>query len=199
MIEQEPRVASRLLEVRQARGLSLRALATRSGLSINAISKIERGDSSPTVSSLQRLASALEVPLIELFRVEPELATVVVREGDRLRSQNKGALIESLGAGLPDQRLGPFLMTLEAGASSGDEAIRHGGEEFVHCLTGEVDYQVGDESHHLRQGDSLLFLADQPHVCRNSSRRRARLMVVILAPPGEVQLTQRRHLMIAEG
>ncbi len=198
MPDPQPSVGTRLLEVRRARGLSLRALAAASGLSINAISRIERGDSSPTVSSLQQLAAALDVPLIEFFRVEPELATVLVRENRRLKSRNAGVLIESLGAGLPGQNLGPFLMTLEPAASSSDESVRHGGEEFVHCLEGEVDYLVGGETYRLERGDSLIFLAHQPHLCRNPSGAKARLLIVILAPSGEVQATQQRHLMTAE-
>ena len=199
MLDPQSGVAARLLDVRQARGLSLRALAAKSGLSINAIGKIERGDSSPTVSSLQRLASALDVPLIEFFRVEPELATVVVRKDEGLKSRSAGVLIESLGAGLPGQNLGPFLMTLEPGSAGGEEALQHGGEEFVHCIDGEVEYQVGAERHHLVAGDSLLFLAHQPHLCTNPSGATARVLVVILAPMAEIQSTQQRHLMISEG
>ncbi len=199
MVDGPSGVGIRLLEVRQARGLSLRALAAASGLSVNAISRIERGDSSPTVSSLQRLAAALDVPLSEFFKLEPEHATVLVRIGDRLRSRSEGVLIESLGAGLPGQHLGPFLMTVEPGASGGEESIRHGGEEFVHCLEGEVEYLVGGDWHRLEEGDSLLFLAHQPHMCRNSSHARTRLLIVILAPAEEIQATQQQHLMVAEG
>jgi transcriptional regulator with XRE-family HTH domain len=199
MVDEQPGVGPRLLALRQARGLSLRALAATSGLSVNAIGRIERGDSSPTVSSLQRLASTLDVPLIEFFRVQPELATVLVRVGQRLKSRSEGVLIESLGSGLPGQNLGPFLMTLEPGASGGEESIRHGGEEFAHCLEGEVEYSVGSERHRLAGGDSLLFLAHQPHLCRNVSRAKARVLIVILAPSGEIQVTQQRHLMSVEG
>jgi transcriptional regulator with XRE-family HTH domain len=197
-MDQPSSVGIRVLEVRQSRGLSLRALASRSGLSINAISRIEREESSPTVASLQRLAAALDVPLIELFRVTPERATVVVRRGEGLKSRTGGVLMESLGAGLRGQRSGPFLMTLEPGASGGEESIHHEGEEFVHCLEGEVEYTVGTGRHHLGEGDSLLFLAKQPHRCWNLAERTARLLIVIFAPPGEIQATQQRHLMISE-
>jgi transcriptional regulator with XRE-family HTH domain len=192
-------VGRRILEVRQARGLSLRALAATSGLSINAISRIERGESSPTVSSLQRLASALDVRLVDLFRVEAERATVMVREGERRRSRTGGVEIESLGSGLRGQNLGPFLMTLEPGSSAGDEAVRHAGEEFVYCLAGEAEYRVAGECHRLRQGDSLLFLADQPHICRNVSAAKARLLIVMMTAPEQIRATQQSHLMIAEG
>ena len=200
MTDQDSGVGGRLLEIRQARGLSLRALASSSGLSMNAIGRIERGESSPTVSTLQRLATALAVPLLEFFRVEPGLATVLVRRDERLRSRNGGALIESLGSGLPGQSLGPFLMTLDPGTSGGEESIHHAGEEFVLCMEGEVEVTVDGAPHRLATGDSLLFLAHQPHLCRNlSDDRSARVLIVILAPPDEIHTTQQRHLMIAEG
>lgn len=199
MDEQRAGVGTRLLEIRQQRGLSLRALAQEAGLSVNAISRIERGESSPTVSSLQRLATALEVPLIEFFRLERSHTTVLVRRDERLKSRSEGALIESLGSGLPGQNLGPFLMTLEPGATSGDDSVHHGGEEFVHCLQGDVEYTVDGATHRLATGDSLLFLAHQPHRCRNVSGRVARVLVVILAPSDEIHATQQRHLMNVEG
>jgi quercetin dioxygenase-like cupin family protein len=57
---------------------------------------------------------------------------------------------------------------------------------------------VADECHRLLQGDSLLFLADQPHICRNVSAANARLLIVIVTPPEEIRAMQQRHLMIAE-
>jgi transcriptional regulator with XRE-family HTH domain len=60
-------VGGRLRDIRQERGLSLRALSEVCGLSVNAISLIERGISSPSVSSLQRLAVALDVPITAFF------------------------------------------------------------------------------------------------------------------------------------
>lgn len=198
MTHRNPDVAGRLLDIRQERGLSLRGLAEVSGLSVNAISRIERGESSPTVSSLQRLASALDVPLMEFFRVDPPHATVLVRAGDRLRTRAGGVVVESLGTGLPGQHMGPFLITLEPTGASGEEPVVHGGEEFVHCLEGEVEYLVHETWHRLREGDSLLFLAHQRHGCRNDGESRARLLIVIQAPEDEIRTTQQRHLMLEE-
>lgn len=190
-----PSVGTRLSELRQERGLSLRALAKESGLSVNAVSRIERGESSPTVSSLQRLARALEVQITEFFRIQPEHCTILVRAPDRLRTRGDGILMESLGTGLRGQRLGPFLMTLLPGSSGGEEPITHGGEEFVYCLEGEVDYLVGEDWYRLRPGDSLIFLASQPHACRNTGLEKARLLLVVQAPEEEMGATQQRHLM----
>ena len=111
-------VGGRIREIRGERQLSLRALAERCGLSVNAISRIERGGSSPTVSSLLRLATSLGVHITDLFRTGPEQSTILVRRNRRPRSRGDGTLMESLGIGLPRQILEPFLMTIEAGVDA---------------------------------------------------------------------------------
>ena len=197
MIEEtQPAVGPRILLLRQERGLSLRALARESGLSVNAISRIERGENSPTVSSLHRLAKALDVQITEFFRASPERSTILVRENERLRTRGDGVLIESLGTGLQAQRLGPFLMTIMPGACGADKPITHGGEEFVYCLEGEVDYMIQDKWQRLSAGDSLLFHASQEHLCKNTSLEKTKLLLVIQAPEEEIGSTQQRHLMI---
>ncbi len=192
-------VGSQLLRLRQARGFSLRALAKECGLSVNAISRIERGESSPTVSSLQRLAGTLNVQVTEFFEAKPEHSTILVRGNQRLRTRGDGLIIESLGTGLHGQSMGPFLMTLMPGASGAEEPITHGGEEFVYCLEGEVDCSIQGEWQRLKAGDSLLFLASQEHFCRNTSLEKTRLLLVVQASGEEIRSTQQRHLMTEVG
>jgi transcriptional regulator with XRE-family HTH domain len=174
-------VGRRIRELREARGLSLKSLAEQCGLSLNAISRIERGESSATVASLHRLAAALEAPITAFFGNASGQSTVLVRRTQRLRTRGEGALLESLGTGLPGQRLEPFLMTLLPGAASGQQEIVHAGEEFVFCVEGEVEYRVGADWHRLEAGDSILFQADQPHLCRNTSLEKAVVLFVIHA------------------
>lgn len=189
-----PNVGTCIREIREAKGYSLRALADRSGLSLNAISRIERGESSPTVSSLQRLATALAVPINEFFETSTEYATILVRKNQRLRTRGEGILFESLGSGLPGQMIEPFLMTLLPGAVGGEEPISHAGEEFVYCVEGEVEYLVNDKWHRLEAGDSLLFQSPQPHMCRNTSLNQAIVLLIILAAEEYVRLAQHQHL-----
>jgi len=197
--EEHPKVGRHIRELRKAEGLSLRALADRCELSINAISRIERGESSPTVSSLLRLANALGVHITDLFKTGPEQSTILVRRNRRLRSRGDGMLMESLGIGLPRQILEPFLMTIEAGAVGVKEPCEHAGEEFVHCIEGEIEYQVADEWHRLEAGDSLLFLARQPHMCRNTSLNLAVVLLIFASSDQEGNLSQQQHLMTVGG
>jgi transcriptional regulator with XRE-family HTH domain len=194
---QEENVGESIRKLRMRRGYSQRRLADMSGLSANAISRIERGESSPTVTSLHHIAAALDVPIVEFFDRGGSLSQVLVRKGERLRTQSKGVLIESLGSGLPGQMLEPFLMTINPGTVCGEDPISHAGEEFIHCLEGQVDYLVDEEWHHLEPGDSLLFRSEQPHLCRNEGDEKGVILLMILATEERVRLSPHEHLLIA--
>jgi transcriptional regulator with XRE-family HTH domain len=110
--EPEINVGQRIRALREAEGLSLRALAERCGLSINAISQIERGENSPTVSSLHLLASALNVSIADLFKDDRQQTVLYVRPDERLRTEARGVRMESLGIGLANQQIEPFVVTV---------------------------------------------------------------------------------------
>lgn len=179
-------VGKRLRAIREQRGLSLRGLAEQSGLSVNAISLIERGVNSPTVASLQVLAAALGVPITEFFRQDQNQTTLYVKRADRARYQRGGMDIESLGAGLRNQQIEPFLMTIRPGEDEDPPAlITHSGQEFIYCVEGQIDYQVGDQVYRLEAGDALLFEADQPHRCLHCGTTEALVLLVFSAREGQ--------------
>lgn len=186
-------VGQRIRALREMQGLSLRALAERCDLSVNAISRIERGENSPTVGSLQLIATALKVPITEFFRTSEERSIVHVRRVNRLRSQRGGMSIESLGVGLTNQQLEPFLVAMLPGAGTDAKPITHNGQEFVYCVEGTIVYQIGKESYTLLEGDSLLFEASQPHIFRNDSDRPALILLVFHAQKGDLGVSD-RHL-----
>jgi uncharacterized cupin superfamily protein len=103
--------------------------------------------------------------------------------------------MDSLGSGLTAQQMEPFLMTLGPGVISASEPFTHPGEEFVFCQKGDVEYQIGDETYRLETGDSLLFQATQPHLCRNVGDHPATILLVLQATP-DVVSSRRRHLDI---
>jgi transcriptional regulator with XRE-family HTH domain len=191
--ETVPNVGPRIRAIREQRKLSMRALAERCALSVNAISLIERGENSPTVSSLHLLAGALGVSITDFFEDSHEHAVVHVRRGQRLAAQGNGVLMESLGIGLRNQQLEPFLVTVEPGAGGSGAPIVHPGQEFVYCLGGEILYQVADQACHLEEGDSLLFEASQPHAFQNPGDSPARMLLVFQAAEGGF-LARQRHL-----
>ena len=190
----EPTVGRRIRSLREAQGFSLRALAERCGLSANAISLIERGENSPTVSSLHLLAQALNVSITDFFETKHEEAVVFVQPDTRLRSASKGIVMESLGIGLRNQQLEPFLITLDPGAGNLDQPVAHPGEEFVYCLQGTLEYAVKDRVYRLEPGSALLFDAGLGHCFCNVSAEPAVVLMVFNAAQG-AHLARRLHML----
>ena len=161
-------VGSRLAALRQERNLSIRALARASGLSANALSMIERGRTSPSVSTLYRLAEALQVPVTAFFRLDASREKIVFcKANERTHLPFSRGLWEGLGGERFIGRVEPFMLTLEAGASSGPHGMLHSGHEFVLCLRGQLEYLVEGQHFLLEPGDSLLFAAQMGHRWRN--------------------------------
>ena len=177
-------------ELRTQKGLSLRALAELSGLSTNAISLIERGDNSPTVSSLHNLAKALAVPITAFFEQQIVGQVIHLKKNRRPISETAGVRMENLGSGLPNQQIEPFLMTIKPGGSSTSGQITHSGEELVYVLKGSLVCRINEEEYPLEEGDSLLFLATQPHVYRNQTRKVAEVLITFQPMVGQIMAHQ---------
>ena len=183
----ESSIGRRIKALRSEREWALRELSERCGLSANAISLIERGENSPTVSSLHRLSTAFDVPITDFFEEEQPQFCVFVRRGEGMRVQNADVELESLGFGLPYQQLEPFRMVVDSGMKTSSGTISHPGQEFVYCLEGEITYWVGEQRYQLRPGDSLLLDASHPHGWHNPHPEPATILLVF-------QATQNRHL-----
>jgi len=161
-------VGSRLRSLREERKISIRGLARKSGLSANALSMIERGKTSPSVSTLYKLADALGIPITSFFGEEVEKNPVVFLKADeRTRVPFQRGTWEGLGGENFVGRVEPFVLTLESGANSGTHTMIHTGHEFVFCLRGQLEYQIEDQFYILDPGDSLIFSARLRHRWRN--------------------------------
>ena len=173
-------VGTRLRQLRSERNKSMRALARDSGLSTNALSMIERGRTSPSVSTLHKIAEALEVPITAFFRLEPSRQDIVFRPaGMRSCIEFPKGRWEGLGGEQFTDRLEPFLLTLESGGSSGSYGMLHTGSEFVLCLEGKIEYEVEDLKYILNPGDSLIFAAQLRHRWRNVGEKISRAVIVL--------------------
>lgn len=173
-------VGSRLKELREARHISMRELARRSELSANALSMIERNLTSPSVSTLNKLATAMEIPITAFFRINPEKHKIVFcKSTERNRVHFLKGLWEGLGGESFIGRIEAFMLTLEAGGSSGPHGMLHSGHEFVYCLNGNLEYEVDGENFQLESGDSLIFSSQLMHRWRNSGQNVCNMIIVI--------------------
>lgn len=193
MEQSEVDVGRRLRELRTAQGLSIRSLAQLSGLNFNTLSLIENNKTSPSVSTLQRLALALQVPMSVFFQTEtPKKSVVYLKADQRQRVAFSYGALEDLGAGIDMRGSQPLLVILEPGADSGPDPIVHTGHEFVYCLEGQLFYNVDGESYLLRPGDSLVFEAHLPHRWGNPASSHSRSLL-ILCPSDEKEDPTKRH------
>jgi quercetin dioxygenase-like cupin family protein len=161
-------------------------------LSVNAVSLIEKGENSPTVASLHRLAEALGTSITDFFEDQARQTAVLVKHDSRLTVERNGIRMGSLGMGLERQRLEPFVVTVEPGAGT-DQPVTHPGQEFVLCAQGTCTYCVADRDYHLSAGDSLLFHATQPHCFRNGGDSPAELLIVFESTE-DLSLARQVHL-----
>lgn len=168
-----------LRQLREGRGMSLRAAASEARVSPSHLSAIERGAAHPSVAVLRALTRAYGTTLAALVGGE-EARRVVRRDARATVTLGDGVRIEQLAAGAV--ALEPQLFVLAPGATS-DGDYTHEGEEFLYVLAGAVTIWIGpDECHELGSGDALSFPSTLPHRWRNAASGETRLLWINTPP-----------------
>ncbi len=178
-------VGARVRSLREHAGLSLRDLAGRSGVSATTLSQVERGNSSPTLTVAERIASGLGLSLSQLLRLD-EAPHVVVSPAERHRRQAHGGhRIEELTPPLPGLSAEISAHELDPGSATGGEGENPmhepGSRETAVVLEGKLTLVADGERHHLGSGDSVTFDADLPHHFENESDAATRFIALIAA------------------
>jgi len=176
-------LGARIRAVREARGRSLRSVATVAGVSESFLSQVERGVASPSVATLRRIAEALGSSVAALFEGSPQRGKLV-RVGERRRMKHPRRRWEDfLITPSESRRLQVILSQIQPGAGSGPEAYAHDSdEECVVVLKGRMEFWVGDEFYEVEEGDSLLFESRIPHRNRNPGPTKAEVLWIITPP-----------------
>ncbi len=175
----------RIKALREAMGFSLRELGERSGVSAPLLSQVERGETSPTLSSAAKIASGLELTLSQLLRLDEGQHVAVSRASGRRRYQRGGHRFEELTPPLPGQRADVSLHALKPGATTGGRADppmhEPGSRETAVVLSGTLALVVDGTRHELGEGDSVTFDADLPHHFENDGEEPTEFIAVIAA------------------
>jgi transcriptional regulator with XRE-family HTH domain len=183
--QQNGAVGARVKALREGMDLSLRDLAERSGVSAPMLSQVERGETSPTLTIAERIATGLDLTLSQLLRLDEAAHVIVTRGGERRVRERRGHRTEELTPPLPGQRADVSIHTLEAGASTGrpgDPPLHEpGARETAVVLEGSVALLIDDERHDLEAGDSATFDADLPHRFANDGDQPAEFLAVVAA------------------
>lgn len=173
-------VGQKVAELRRAKGLSLQQLAEASDVSSASIHKIERSGMVPTITTLLKLAAALGVT-VSYFVEEGESSPDPVHftpadKRPRVYTSHKGLNLSGISGSYQKFQTAAAVADMAPGATSGEKALRHPGEELVHILSGEVFFRVNGVDYVLRAGDSLQFLGTLPHHWENRSKTAAEIL-----------------------
>jgi transcriptional regulator with XRE-family HTH domain len=188
-------IGRRLRETRKQRGLTLKALGKRTGYSASALSKMENERLGLTYDKLTALAIALDVDLSDLFsdstpRALPAASgrRSIAREGSGKRVPTKNYDYHYISPELRDKQMVPMHGTVQAKTiEEFGPLVRHGGEEWIYVLKGEVE--VHSEFYApelLKQGDSIYIDSRMGHAYLSKSHAHAEILAVCTAPDEEL-------------
>ncbi len=185
----EVAIGRQVRELRKRQRMTGSDLAAQTGLSVGMLSKIENGVISPSLTTLQVLANALRVPLVQLFSGYEEVRGAMhVKAGQGVEIERAGTraghqyhLLGHIGSNNSGVVVEPYLIVLST-ESDRFPTFQHEGIEMLYMLEGVVDYRHGDQIYRLEPGDSLLFDSDAPHGPETLIELPARYLSIITYP-----------------
>lgn len=162
---QARQVGERLRRLRFREGRTLKEVADATGLSVSFLSALERGHSGASIASLRSVMKAYGVNWREVFGVETERRSPLVRPEDRLVTRWPNDLrFEDLST--TGSLMDPAIMHFPPHTGSG-EHFSHAGEEFIYVLSGTLLVHLRDrdapQTYRLKSRDALYFPSSTPH------------------------------------
>ena len=155
---------------RTRQGMTVAELSAATGISSGMLSKIENGNISPSLTTLQSSSHSLRVPVTAFFRGYEEKREVVhTKAGEGVEANREGTraghqytLLGHISGNSNGIIVEPYLINLNS-ESDVFPTFQHDGVETLYMLEGEIGYRHGDQVFALKPGDTLFFDADAPH------------------------------------
>jgi transcriptional regulator with XRE-family HTH domain len=162
----------KIREVRERRGIILREVAEKAGLSESLISQIERNKVSPAIDTLLKIVDILDIDLDYLFSDFKKERTVnLVRGKERNKIILQGVVYEQLShTSDADEEHGieAYYLEIKPGGEKGSYDYGHKGKELGTVIEGTGEFKIGNKSYVLNKGDSISFSSDVPHLLKNT-------------------------------
>lgn len=175
-------------EIREKKGLSLQDISQRTGLEPELLAEIERGEVSPPLGTIIKLAKALEMKMGYFISGAENLPYTIVRKNeqrlisryDSEKSDKYGYEFSSLAPYKKDRHMEPFLVTLEP-VDIEEERSTHDGQEFIYVLEGTMEVRLGEEVHLLEPGDAIYYDSTVPHLVKCGGEDETKILAVLYA------------------
>ncbi len=176
--------------VRERKGLTLREVAEKAGVSESLVSQIERNRVSPAIDTLLSLADVLDLDLEYLFAdYRRDRLVRITRSSERETFTRPGVLYERLAQleGSKNQDgIEAYYITINPGEQNKSREYGHPGWELGIVVEGKAELTVGNQTYELVPGDSVSFRSDAPHILSNSGKNPLKVLWVITPPKGEI-------------
>ncbi len=173
-------VAQNLKRMREEKKLSLEKLAELTGVSKSMLGQIERGDSSPTIATVWKIANGLKVSFTSLLNA-PQSDTTVIRRSEvqPLVEDNGKYRLYPLFPIEEGRRFEVYTIEIEQGGYLSAEAHPEGTQEFLTVFAGELTVRAGEEEYRVGKDDAIRFRADRAHAYHNSGEGLVKVSLVI--------------------
>lgn len=180
---EEQIIAQRIRQIRTEKELTLEDVARRTGFTKGLLSKIENNKVSPPVSTLAKIARALDVSLGDFFSMADAEPIKIVRKGERQHYHPEdfpeGQMIETLISGFQKQKMEPIIITIDDPARYKAKHYNHPGQEFILVLEGSMGYFYDNQEFTLAEGDAMYFDAGSLHGPRPTKGKKVKYLSVM--------------------
>ncbi|AJK87318.1 MULTISPECIES: helix-turn-helix domain-containing protein [Lysinibacillus] len=175
--------ARNLKAIREREKLSLEKVSQLSGVSKAMIGQIERGESSPTLTTIWKIANGLKVSFTELIH-QPQAETELILGKDihALEEDNGKYIVYPHFPFQKDSRFEIYSIAIKENGTLHAEAHREGTEEYLTVFDGELIIRIQDKDYPLASGDAIRFKADRSHTYINPGETLTRLSMTIYYP-----------------
>ena len=179
------KIGYRIKDLRNHQRVTLKELAKKTGLTTSFLSQLERDLTSPSVSSLEKIAQALNTKVGYFFEKEEGKELIFVKKGigRRIIDKEKGISCETLASGILNIKMQPQVFTLGGDAELTKELMYPEGEKFGMVLKGKVELLCDSEKLTFEEGDSIYCTSTQkPSRLINVGETEAKFLWVVFTP-----------------
>lgn len=174
--------------IRKDKGITLKEMAEKTGVSLNYLSQIERGKTNPSIGTIKKITNVLGVPFMGLMNGNPsapkprQKVEVVRRDTRKMLVFPKSKLKQYLLTPDLQRKLEVLWSESEPGKDEEEEWYSHEGEEFGLVLEGRYKVTVEDNVYVLNEGDSIYFPSHLPHKMKGIGNKVCKTIWVITPP-----------------
>ena len=175
----DKKISERIRDIRRKSDITLKELSEKTQLSVSFLSQVERGVCSMTLTSLKKIAAALEIPVGDLVSVEEHSSFVSHRSVRKVNLEKSYSYMPVSGK-FENRKLEGLILTMKPNFYDQEEQV-HEGEEFYYVLSGTATFIINNEEYEISEGEVIHYPSNLPH--RTINKRDIELVMLSVSTP----------------